>query len=328
VADLTGAPAARVEQRVLGALLAMQRKSWEQGVAGQAFLDLGLGDLAEVVAYDAVLHATPEGRLAEVEGHPSAVNTGALGEVVHAVAARRGDRGLGEAFERLVRWIAEDAPRADDGTLFHLIGSRTVWADTVYMTVPLLVLAGRVDEAERQLAGHALRLRDPGTGLYAHIWDEDAGALSRAVPWASGNGWVAAALARALRLMVVHGIEAREFADRAATAARELVDACLAHRRPDGMFHDVLDDPTTFPEVTAGQMLAYTTLTGVADGWLPADYAQVGRDLLAVARAHVNPSGVVEDACSAPDFDRPGRSAEAQAFHLLATAAARRVAEA
>lgn len=325
MSSLAGAPAARAEQRVLGALLAMQRKSWEQGVAGQALLDLGLGDLAEVVARDAVLHATPEGRLAEVEGHPSAVNAGALGEVVHAVAARRADPDLAAAFDRLVRWIAEDAPRADDGTVFHLVGERTVWVDTVYMTVPLLVLAGRVDEAERQLAGHARRLRDPGTGLYAHIWDEDAGALSRAARWASGNGWVAAALARSLRLVAVHGVEHGGFAGRAAAAARELVDACLEHRRPDGLFHDVLDDPTTFPEVNAGQMLAYTTLTGVADGWLPPAYAEVGRDLLAVARAHVGPSGVVEDVCGAPGFDRPGRSAEAQAFHLLATAAARRV---
>jgi unsaturated rhamnogalacturonyl hydrolase len=323
--DLTGAPAARVEQRVLGALLAMQRRSWEQGVAGQAFLDLGLTDLAEVVARDAVRNGTPEGRLAEVEGHPSAVNAGALGEVVHAVAVRLDDAGLGHAFDQLVRWIAEDAPRAGDGTLFHLVGSRQVWVDTVYMTVPLLVLAGRVDEADRQLAGHARRLRDPQTGLYAHIWDEDVGALSRAVPWASGNGWVAAALARALHLMAEHGVEDRGFADRAAAAARELVDACLTHRRADGLFHDVLDDPTTFAEVNAGQMLAYTTLTGVADGWLPERYAEVGRDLLAVARAHVHPSGVVEDVCGAPGFDRPGRSAEAQAFHLLATAATRRV---
>lgn len=323
--DLTGAPAARVEQRVLGALLAMQRRSWEQGVAGQAFLDLGLTDLAEVVARDAVLNGTPEGRLAEVEGHPSAVNTGALGEVVHAMAARHADPDLRRAFDRLVRWIAEDAPRADDGTVFHMVGSREVWVDTVYMTVPLLVLAGRVDEAERQLAGHARRLRDPGTGLYAHIWDEDGGALSHGVRWGTGNGWVAAALARAVHLVAEHGIEDDGFAARAAAAARELVDACLGYRRVDGLFHDVLDDPTTFPEVNAGQMLAYTTLTGVADGWLPARYADVGRDLLAVARAHVDRSGVVEDVCGAPGFDRPGRSAEAQAFHLLATAAARRV---
>jgi unsaturated rhamnogalacturonyl hydrolase len=322
----TGAPAARAEQRVLGALLAMQRRSWEQGVAGQAFLDLGLDDLAEVVARDAVLNAGADGRLAEVEGPVSAVNTGAVGEVVRRVAARTGDPELEAASELLVSWLATDAPRADDGTLFHLLDQRTVWVDTVYMTVPLLALAGRPDEAERQLDGHERRLRDPGTGLYAHIWDEDAGGLSRPVPWATGNGWVAAALARTRHLLAAEGAGPGRFGERVEHAARELVDACLPHRRPDGLFHDVLDDPATFPEANAGQMLAYAVLTGVADGWLPREYADLGRDLLATARARVGAAGFVEDVCGAPTFDRPGRSAEAQAFHLLAIAAERRVA--
>lgn len=324
----TGAAAARAEQRVLGALLAMQRKSWEQGVTGQALLDLGLHDLAEVVARDAVLLGTAEGRLAEVEGPTSAVNTGAVGEVVRWAADRTGDPELHRAVDGLVRWIAQDAPRADDGTVFHLLGERTVWVDTVYMTVPLLVLAGRTDEAARQLDGHARRLRDEATGLYAHIWDEDAGAPARAAHWGTGNGWVAAALARARHLLSDAGADGDPFGRRAEEQVGELVDACLAHRRPDGLFHDVLDDPGTFVEASTAQMLAYAALTGVADGWLPPRYADVGHDLLATARARVDRLGVVEGVCGAPRFDRPGRSAEAQAFHLLAVAAARRVAAA
>lgn len=65
-----------------------------------------------------------------------------------------------------------DAPRADDGTLFHLEGTHEVWVDTVYM-VPLLVLAGEVEEAAAQLAGHRARLFDESAGLYAARWDED-----------------------------------------------------------------------------------------------------------------------------------------------------------
>jgi unsaturated rhamnogalacturonyl hydrolase len=36
----------------------------------------------------------------------------------------------------------------------------------------------------------------------------------------------------------------------------------------------------------------------------------------------VDESGLVRDACGSPTFDRAGTSAEAQAFHLLARAAA------
>jgi unsaturated rhamnogalacturonyl hydrolase len=96
----------------------------------------------------------------------------------------------------------------------------------------------------------------------------------------------------------------------------------LALRRSDGLFHDVLDSPSTFRESNAAQMFAYGALTGVADGWLPDSYAEVGRDLLAAASREVDSRGLVQNACGSPTFDRAGTSPEAQAFHLLASAAA------
>src|ERR1700710_3010158 len=52
--------------RVLAALLSMQRYSWEQGVASHALLDLGQEALVEVVARDAVTHQSAEGNLADL----------------------------------------------------------------------------------------------------------------------------------------------------------------------------------------------------------------------------------------------------------------------
>jgi unsaturated rhamnogalacturonyl hydrolase len=202
---------------------------------------------------------------------------------------------------------------AADGTLYHLLDGREMWADTVYMAVPFLALAGETGLAMRQIEGHRERLcRD---GLYAAIWSEETGSLRRPDRWGGGNGWVVAGIARALRLA-----PALPRAPLAAHA-REVLDACLALRRPDGLFHDVLDDPGTFVETNAAQMFAYAALTGAADGWLPASYAGVGRDLLAAATAKIDEHGVVRGACGSPAFDRSGTSAEAQAFHLLAVAA-------
>jgi unsaturated rhamnogalacturonyl hydrolase len=145
--------------------------------------------------------------------------------------------------------------------------------------------------------------------------------VARAAFWGGGNGWVVAGLARALRRLPAGG-----FARDAAGHARRVADAMLALRAPSGLFHDVLDDPGTFEEVTAGLMLAYGILTGVADGWLPGSYAAAGRSLVEVARAHVDGDGLLVPACGSPRFDRPGTSAEAQAFFLLATAAQDRLA--
>jgi unsaturated rhamnogalacturonyl hydrolase len=284
---------------VLEAMLAMQRKNWEQGVASQAVLDLGRDDLARLMAEAAVTLQAPDGRLGGDDDN--AVNGACCGEAVLRA-------GFADAARRQLEWLAHDAPRDSDGTLFHVLGSSEVWADTVYMVMPFLALAGRADLAILQLEGHRRRLcRD---GLYAAIWPR------RPAHWGGGNGWVVAGIARTLRL--VPSLPRDELAEH----AREVLDACLAHRRDDGLFHDVLDDPATFVETNAAQMFAYAALVGAADGWLPPSYADTGRDLLAAASRMVDEQGLVQGACGSPTFDKPGTSTEAQAFHLLATAAA------
>jgi unsaturated rhamnogalacturonyl hydrolase len=307
-------------ERVLVALLALQRQSWEQGLAAQAARDLGRRDLALLLARAAVERQAPDGGLGDVDGESGAVNGAACIEgVAHAAAAQEDGR-WSSALDRQLRWLVSEAPRAGDGTLFHLRGERQVWADTVYMVVPGLALVGRTDLAAAQVTGHRLRLHDPVSHLYAAQWDEVDGSLLRPQHWGTGNGWVVAGIARALRI-------GRGWSDSDRTAlaahAREVLDACLALRRDDGLFHDVLDDPTSFREGNLAQMLAYAALTGAADGWLPAAYAASGADLLSAAGTLVDDAGLVREVCGSPHFDRPGISAEAQAFHLLAAAALR-----
>ena len=309
------------QRRVLSALLAMQRQSWEQGVASHALLDLGLHDLAELIARDAVTRQTDAGKLAEIEDH-SVVNSGSAGEVVRWAAERSGDPRLVRAYERQLDWILSRAPRADDGTLFHLDASSEMWIDTVYMVVPLLVLDGHVDAASVQLSGHRRRLFDEATGLYGWRWDEDTERASHAQHWGTGSGWVVAAIARALRIL--DGADIR-FSEEWAAHARIVIDACLAHRASDGLFFNIVDDDSTFSEGNLAQMLAYGILSGVADGWLPSSYEAVGRSLVSSARGLVDEIGFVQSVCGAPNFDRQGTSAEAQAFFLLATAAERRL---
>jgi unsaturated rhamnogalacturonyl hydrolase len=182
------------------------------------------------------------------------------------------------------------------------------------MVAPPLALAGRADLAVLQFDGHRRRLFDEASERYA------AAAPGRPHHWATGNGWVVAGVARALH--PVPDWPDGEW-DRLAAHARTVFDACLAPRRPDGLFHDVLDDPATFRETNSAQMPAYAALTGAADGWLPPSYAAIGRDLLAATRK-VDELGFVTGACGSPGFAHPGTSAEAQAFHLLASAASAR----
>ena len=294
-------------RRALGCLLVGQRHSWDQALLAAVLRDAGETGLLRALADDAVARQLPDGRLAELDP-ACAVNGAALLEFVPP----------GAAADRQLRWLLDDAPRAPDGTLFHLTGSRQAWADTVFMVVPALAAAGHPDAALAQLAGHHRRLRDPASGLWAARFDDDTDALADPRAWGTGNGWVAAGLARTVR--EVPAVEGAALAGE----VRGLLDACLALRRPDGRFGDVLDDPRSPADTNVGSMLACAALTGAAEGWLPARYGELGEALLATVAGFVDDLGRVTGASAAPTFDRPGHSPEAQAFLLLADAAAER----
>lgn len=317
------------------ALLAMQRFAWEQGVMSHAALDCGDHALVRVIVADAVARATADGQLGGMDD-PGAVNSGALLEAALAVAAWKSahaaasdgtqavaaaDAPVAQAAQRQRWWLLRFAPRDDWGVLHHLVGSTEVWADSVYMVVPALVAAGDLAPADMQYRMHREQLFDSSTGLYAHRHDMATGVTVRPEPWASGNGWIAAGLARGLHL----GVEAVTVRERWEAETHALLDACAAYARPDGRFHDVLNDASTFVDGTAGLMFAYAALTGVADGWLPFRFVDLADGWIAGALATMDEDGLIHEVCGAPHFDRPGISAEAQAFAIMALTARARV---
>lgn len=311
---------ADLDDRLWQALLAMKRHPWEQGVASHAAIDADLTERARQLAREAIARQDKDGRLGATDD-TGLVNGGACGEAV-AILAREGDPAADVALDRQSRWILQTCPRGESGILHHIAGRAEAWVDTVYMVVPFLVAIGHADEAEDQYRLHKECLWHPDTGLWGHIYDDGAAAWVREVPWASGNGWVAAGLARALRLgsgWLDDDIKRGWRAD-----VEALLTAVAAHERPDGRFHDVLDDPSTFVDGTAGLMFAYAAFTGVADGWLEESWGAVATRWMRASLDRVGDDGLVHEVCGSPHFDKQGTSAEAQAFALLARSAARR----
>jgi unsaturated rhamnogalacturonyl hydrolase len=302
------------------ALLAMQRHAWEQGVASHAAIDAGDIELAKALASDAITRQDGDGQLGAT-GDGGLVNSGSLVEAV-ALVARDGDREAAAALERQRWWLLRHSPRDDSGVLWHLRGLDEVWVDSVYMIVPALVVTGDFAPADMQYRMHREHLWDERTGLYGHRRNTVTGEPVRMVPWATGNGWAAAGIARALS---IGGEDTpAEMRGRWQAQTKDLLDACGRWERSDGRFHDVLDNPATFVDGTAGLMLAYAAFTGVADGWLESAYAERAGLWADAALARVDENGLVREVCGAPHFDRTGTSAEAQAFALLALTARER----
>lgn len=312
-------------QRVGQAMLAMQRQAWEQGTAAQAFLELGESDLVVQMATDAVVRQLPDGRLG-MSGTPEcSTDPASNGEPVLYAARVTGDQALKEAAVSQLNWLLRDAPRSADGVLYHHTHTRQLWVDSMYMAPPFLAVAGHPQEAVRQIEGFRRALWDAQKRLFHHIWDDDRQTYTRAPYWGVGNGWAAAGMTRVLAALPQEMGEERA---RLTIYIRELVEGCLDHLRPDGLFHDFVDDPTTFVETNLSQMISYTIFRGVAAGWLESDLLKAAQKMRSAAHAKVDRYGFVQGVCGSPHFDHPGVAPEGQAFFLLMEAAARTLAPA
>lgn len=307
-------------QKAKLAMLSMQRDSWEQGVAAQAFLELGESNWVQLFAREAALRQGGDGRLALTYGTNGVTDPAANGEAVLAAANSSGDASLQTAADRMADWLLRGAPRTESGVICHVMGTRQVWADSMFMSPPFLAAYGWPGEALRQLQGYRKLLFDEARRLYSHIWDDGRMHFIRRDFWGGGNGWAAAGITRVIAALPDSMHLERNFL---VEHLRDLLDACLAFRRADGFFHDVVDDPDSFVEVNLSQMLSYAIYRGVRRGYLDNSYLEQADFMREAVYKRVDEYGLVQGVCGAPLFNRPGTSTQGQAFFLLMEAAHR-----
>ena len=317
-AATTVAPADPLVEKVRRAALAMQRKSWEQGVLALAFLEEGDDAMVVAMAQASLIYTSKDGVAASLGGAP--VDPLMLGEPLWRAAQIGKNPALRQAADAMLNWTLTRAPRAADGTIFHT--GQTIWSDSFHTSPPFLAYTGHYAEALQQIDGHRRRLWSPEKKLVAHIWDESKQHCSDPAYWGGGNGWTAASLAR-----VIRALPPERAADRAKLAGflRELIDGCIAHQCASGLFCNVVDDPRSFEETNLAQMLAYSIYESVRGGWLPADYLPAADRMRTAARARVDENGFVQGVAGAPTFTQPGVSPEGQAFFLMMEAAHRKL---
>ncbi len=309
-----------VVDKVKIAMLSMQRMAWEQGTAAQAILEWGDPDLTVLMAKEAVIRISEDGRLGQINDNHGVTDPGSNGEAVLCAAKLTGDPGLKAGADRMLDYFLNKAPKTKDGTLYHIDDRPQVWIDSMYMAPPFLAVAGRPDEAVKQIEGFRKLLWNRDKKLFSHIWDDAKQDFGRKAFWGVGNGWAAAGMTRVLR-----ALPASMAAERARVASyiKDTVDGCLAWLRPDGFFHDVVDDPKSFIETNLAQIMAYTIFRGLKDGRFDASYRARADKMRAAARSKVDRLGLVQDVCGSPTFEAPGTATEGQAFFILMEAARR-----
>lgn len=309
-------------EKVKKAMLAMQRYSWEQGVAAQAMLEAGETEWTILLAREAVHRDKADGRVA-IMGDSSTVTDPCVNGVAIGLAAKEtGDVVFVEAYKKLMDWALNTAPRNAEGIVYHLDTKPEFWVDSFYMLPPLLADAGYFDEAMKQINGYWQALFNTEAGLLSHMWDDGKKVFTRKDFWGVGNGWAMAGMARVIDLLP----EFRQ-ADKQLLVQRieTLLQNSMRFQRPDALFHDILDNPESFVETNFPQMLAYTVYRGVASGWLTRRWLAEADKIRTAVQEKVDQYGYVQGVCGAPDFARSGSAVEGQSFYILMEVAADKI---
>ena len=227
----------------------------------------------------------------------------------------------------LVRLVEAAAQRAHESrkSPSSPVSGHNEMSDSVFMVCPILAAAHRLTGNADHLAAllahlrHLRKLCLRKDNLYRHSpLDESA--------WGRGNGFPALGLALVL-----------SFLPEDSPARPEILDAHLAHlkallRHQDhsGAFHQVVDRPQSYRELTVTAMTTFALCRGLRKGWLDdKTFATPAHKAWEALKLRIAPDGSLLDVCAGTGkqknlrayFDRPailGRDSRGGAMALLA----------
>lgn len=269
-----------------------------------------------------------------------------------ATLGGRNQSGVGGAAEAQVWALEFQTPRASDGAISHRVDSVQLWSDFVYMAPPFWAYYGLMTRNDTliQLAYDQIRLyrqslQDPQTKLWRHIYVPGGGSDSDPGLWATGNGWVAGGILRVLATIQNsdNGTLTQRFSSQSqdlASWAKEVIDSAWSQPRSGGLFHNYMNDSSTFPEGSSTAIMIANTyrLALVADVYSSSGASRPASRSLAAAEAsyqaltannrHISTRGVLSPVTDPMSFTRQLESGEeispeGEAFVLLMEAARR-----
>ena len=211
---------------------------------------------------------TPETRIAFSRSAPVIMWFGLVSPLLMLYRRLDSQRYLRAAVS-LAEDVSRRAPRSADGAIYMHPLAPQAFVDSVYFVVPgWLSLAEATgekrfqEEAVLQLEAHMDKLRDD-SGLFFHAWDERTGQRSPCL-WARGNGWMAMTLAAICETRP----EGDALRQRAVPLLQQQIAALVPFQDGSGLWHTVLDDPSTYLESSCTAAFALAIAKGIRCGVL------------------------------------------------------------
>ena len=197
-------------------------------------------------------------------------------------------------------WIMEHFPRTKEGGFQHMtsdtLNDQELWDDTLFMTVLFLANMGRIEgkrsyieEAQYQFLLHAKYLADKEEGLWYHGWTFNGNHNFAGAFWGRGNCWVTIAIPEFLQ-MVDCDADVRQ---RLRQILLRQVESLKKYQNASGMWHTLINDPTSYVESSATCGFAYGILKAAHDGLLEKSYEELAWKALQPILGYIAEDGVV-----------------------------------
>jgi unsaturated rhamnogalacturonyl hydrolase len=197
-------------------------------------------------------------------------------------------------------WVMHGLPKTEENGFQHIVfnseNPQQLWDDTLMMSVLPLAKIGKllnrpeyVEEARRQFMVHIKYLVDRKTGLWFHGWTFQGRHHFAEALWARGNCWVTIAIPEFIELLDLKpGDALREFLLETHLAQ---INALTKYQDASGLWHTLIDDPSSYLEASATAGFAYGILKSVRKRYIGPEYEAVGLRALKAVLANIDPSG-------------------------------------
>jgi unsaturated rhamnogalacturonyl hydrolase len=195
------------------------------------------------------------------------------------------------------QWAAPEGPRVKPESYHYYNKGMTwqtrMWIDDMFMITAVQAQAYRatgdtvyINRAAREMVLYLDTLQMPN-GLFYHAPD---------VPffWGRGDGWMAVGMSELLRSLP----KANPNYDRIMKGYKLMMASLQKHQGADGMWHQLIDDPASWPETSCTGMFTFAFITGVKNGWLDKKtYAPAARKAWLKLITYINENNDITEVC-------------------------------
>lgn len=198
------------------------------------------------------------------------VNTCAMGHMMLELYERTGDQNYREIVESKLNYLKQSALRFGDGVLQHTVSSENdfpeqAWADTLFMAAYFMLRAGvlfcdqtLIEDALNQFDWHIRYLQDPVSGLWYHGYDNQNQNHMSGFYWGRANAWAAYTMSRVKLLLKDWYLYPQCM--NIECSLRDQLAALKYLQSEQGLWHTILDDSTSYGEVSASCGIAAAML--------------------------------------------------------------------